>query len=89
MFEEREYDAKLGRSGTDGSKVEQTKGALAMLSGSVTAIGQEMRIDARLVAVDDSSVIAPDSILSGTDLHSSSEAAERLMAKLVTKIRGW
>lgn len=60
-------------------------GADAIITGSVTKIGSDLRLDARIIDVQSGIILTAEKIIGKTDLHSISSMADHIVDNLVNK----
>ncbi len=60
-------------------------GADAIITGSVTKIGSDLRLDARIIDVQSGIILTAEKIIGKTDLYSISSMADRIVDNLVNK----
>lgn len=75
-----------GLSGSDAQKIGSLVGADAVLSGTVTVMGEDLRIDARLINVKDGQILHAESSYARSDLKSIGNAADNVMQKMVAAL---
>jgi len=60
-------------------------GADAIVTGSVTKIGGDLRLDARIIDVESGIILTAEKIMGKTDLNSIGAMADKIVESLVNK----
>jgi len=77
---------KEASSDTEAQKLGALVGADAVLTGTVALIGEDMRIDARLITVEDGRILHAENAYASMDLERIGVATDTLMLKMVTAL---
>jgi TolB-like protein len=82
-------ELQLSQSGiidvTQAKQVGRMVGADAIITGSVTKIGYDLRVDARIIDVQSGIILIAEKMIGKTDLNSISSIADRIVDNLVNK----
>ena len=81
-------EADHGCDGTTAQKISCMAGANAILSGVISELGGTLRIDAKLVRLPSSKILAATKAFAHTDAESLSFAADQIMEDLEAQLRG-
>lgn len=82
ILNEMEFGARGATYASVAQKIGELAGADAVLSGAVSELKDQMRIDARLVNVVDGRILAAKGEFARTDLKSLNSAAEAIMREM-------
>jgi TolB-like protein len=82
-------ELQLSQSGiidvTQAKQIGKIVGADAIITGSVTKIGSDLRLDARIIDVQSGIILTAEKIIGKTDLNSISSMADGIVDSLVNK----
>jgi TolB-like protein len=82
-------ELQLNQSGiidlSQAKKVGKMVGADAIVTGSVTKMGGDLRLDARIIDVESGIIVTAEKIIGNTDLNSISTMADTIVDNLVNK----